>query len=138
MAANAKRQTAIRPIYVTRDDHKRLSLLVGSCAAATPGATLLRDELDRAIVVGEGDLPQRFVQVGSLVLYEDQDSGKTRSIQLVMPDAADIDENRVSILTPVGAALLGLREGQSFDWAAADGRRRRLRIVKVEAAREPI
>ena len=124
------------PIYITAVDHQRLSGLVGSSITVSPGAALLRDELDRATIVGAGASARRFARIDSAVTYEDCATGKVRTVQLVLPDAADIDANRVSVLTPVGAALLGLKVGQTFAWGEKDGRPRTLRILDVEHARE--
>lgn len=129
--------TALRPtIYITGADLRRLSELVGSSAAALLGPAMLRKELDRAIVIEPGELPQRFVMLGSRVKYEDRSTGKIRTIHLVLPEAADIDQSRISVLTPVGAALLGLKVGQEFAWKAQDGRVRTVRILEVEPGRE--
>ena len=126
-----RRQAAV---YITQADHHRLSALLGSSSPQSPGAALLKDEVERAIVVASSEFPRGFVKLDSTVVYEDAASGKSRRVQLVLPEAADIDENRISVFTPVGAALLGLRKGGEFDWLAADGRVRRLRIVEIEDA----
>lgn len=137
MATPTRRAAARRPtIYITAADHKRLSGLVGSSTALSPGAALLREELDRAVILGLTAAHGPFVRIDSTVSYEDRSTGKTRTVQLVLPEAADIDENRISVLTPVGAALLGLKVGQEFAWGAKDGRPRTLRIVGVEQGRE--
>jgi regulator of nucleoside diphosphate kinase len=68
--------------------------------------------------------------MGSTLTYEAD--GQRRRVTLVYPTEADIAAGRISVLTPIGAALLGLAEGQSIDWTARDGRVRRLTIVEVE------
>lgn len=137
MPSRAARRAAPQPpIYITEADNHRLSSLVGGSAAVSPGATLLRTELERAVVVGPGELPRRFAKLNSTVRYEDRASGKTRTVQLVLPDAADIDENRISVFTPVGAALLGLKVGQEFTWGGDAGRTRVLRVLDVEDGHE--
>jgi regulator of nucleoside diphosphate kinase len=138
MRSSPSGQKSSQPtIYVTEADHERLVSLLGSSAAGSPGANLLRSELERAVMVRSDELPSRFVQLKSTVLYEDRTSGRTRRVQLVLPDAADIDENRISVFTPVGAALLGLTKGQDFDWVGQDGRARKVLIVEVEDGDEP-
>jgi transcription elongation GreA/GreB family factor len=66
--------------------------------------------------------PKFFVRLNSIVEYTDLLSGRTRKLSLVLPHEADIDQNRISVTTPVGAALLGLTPGQSFSWTTDDGR----------------
>jgi regulator of nucleoside diphosphate kinase len=118
------------PIYVTDADHGLLSGLVGSSDDGPPGAALLRRELERAILVMPGEFPAAFVKLGSAVRYED--AGKARTVSVVLPQAADIDENRVSVFSPVGAALFGLTAGQVFALRGQDGRTRLLRVLAVD------
>ena len=126
---------AVQPaVYITPADHERLSAMVGSIADATPGAALLREELERALIVGPDELPAGFVKLGSTVRYEDRATRTTRTVRLVLPQAADIDENRVSVFTPVGAALLGMTAGQAFLWEPEPGRVRILRVLYVSDA----
>ena len=123
-------------IYITEADIQRLSSMVGASAVASPGTALLRAELERAVVVGPGEFPRRFAKLNSTVRYEDRATGKTRTVQLVLPDTADIDQNRISVFTPVGAALLGLKVGQEFAWGGEAGRARVLRVLEVEDGHE--
>ncbi|HVI32632.1 nucleoside diphosphate kinase regulator [Phenylobacterium sp.] len=116
------------PVYVTEADYERLSNLAG--LGRTLGAELLGRELDRAIVVRPEEAPQRFVRLGSAVTYRELTSGEARRVTLVCPDQADIDAGRLSVLSPVGAALLGLCAGAAFSWSGADGRPR---VVEIEA-----
>jgi regulator of nucleoside diphosphate kinase len=136
--ATSNRRAAAQPpnIYMLEAEHRRLSGLVGFSTEPASGAALLRQELDRAIIVGPADAPRSFIKLDSTVTYEDCATGKTRTVQLVLPEAADIDENRISVLTPVGAALLGLKSGQAFTWRPATGPARTVRIVSLEDRRE--
>jgi regulator of nucleoside diphosphate kinase len=96
-----------------------------------PGGALLRQELDRAIVLAVGDSPQVFVRLNSIVEYTDLLTGRSRKLSLVLPHEADIDQNRISVTTPVGAALLGLTPGQPFSWTTDEGRPRALVVRSV-------
>ena len=80
-------------------------------------AERLAEEVDRAVVVSPEELPDDVVTLGSAVTFRDETSGSLREVVVVLPQDADIESNRVSILTPIGAALIGLREGASIDWA---------------------
>lgn len=121
------------PIYVAEADYERLSNLARVSDA--PGALLLSQELDRALVVAaDAAEPTPFVRLGSWVEYRDLASGRARAVQVVIPEAADIDQQRLSVLSPVGAALIGLSVGDTFGWTAEDGRPRVLSVQWVGEA----
>jgi regulator of nucleoside diphosphate kinase len=88
----------------------------------------LATELEDAIVVPADRLPCNVVTMHSRVRYVDETTGARREIQIVYPEQADPAEGRVSVLAPVGAALLGLAVGQTIEWPFPDGRLRRLRV----------
>jgi regulator of nucleoside diphosphate kinase len=76
-------------------------------------------------------VPDSVVAMNSTVEFLDDAHGETRTVQLVYPGEADIAVNKVSVLSPVGAGLLGLKAGQSIQWPDRDGRLRALRVLKV-------
>lgn len=121
-------------IYVAEAEYERLWNLAE--ANSSRGATLLGDELARAIVLKEDEPPRQFVRLNSVVEFTDLMTGRTRRVQLVLPDAADIDQDRMSVVTPVGAALLGLTPGDSIGLSTEGGRSQVLRVANVEDARE--
>ncbi|MBX3483498.1 MAG: GreA/GreB family elongation factor [Phenylobacterium sp.] len=123
-------QHRLPPVYVTEDDHERLTNLAGT--TDTRGARLLAEEMERAVIVDEGEAPRPFVRLNSKVAFTDLTSGRTRVVEVVPPDAADIDRDRLSVLTPVGAALIGLPAGESIGVLTDDGRARVLIVVDVE------
>jgi regulator of nucleoside diphosphate kinase len=90
----------------------------------------LLSELDRAKVVADDSVPRDVVRMGSVVEYS---SGNDRKrVSLVFPQEADIASGKVSVLTPVGAALIGLAKGESITWTARDGSNHELTILSVE------
>lgn len=89
----------------------------------------LADELDRAIVVPQENISTKIVRLHSKVTYMDESDGVSREIELVLPEQVDLEKNRISVLTPVGSALLGLEEGQTIEWPFPNGIQRRLRVV---------
>jgi len=91
----------------------------------------LRAELERAIVVPVEALPSGVVAMYSQVRYRDEHAGETRQIQIVLPEDANVEHGKVSVLAPVGAALLGLEAGQAIDWTFPAGEIRRLRVEAV-------
>lgn len=118
-------------ILVGADDQQRLTMLALNALQRAPDvATELLAEMERAEVVNA--VPSSVVQMGSRVTFV-ADDGQERSVVLVYPGQADIGAGRVSILTPIGTALIGLSEGQSIAWTTRDGRRRRLAVLRVEA-----
>jgi len=126
-------------IYLTQNDMDQLLKLV----EAQPGKRFdkLESELVRANVVSREKIPRDVVTMNSRVIFENETTREQREITLVYPGSADINAGRVSVLVPVGTALLGLRVGQTIDWELPGGEKQRYRIVEVpfqpEAAGEP-
>ena len=96
-------------------------------------AAMLLEEIERAELHEPETLPPEAVTIGSEVDFVDTKSGQVRTVELVFPADANIAAGRISILTPIGAALIGLSAGQSIDWEARDGRVHRLTVNSVEA-----
>lgn len=95
-------------------------------------AAMLLEEIERAELHEPQTLPPEAVTLGSQIDFVDEKSHQLRKVELVLPAAANIAEGRISILTPMGAALYGLTAGQSIDWPDLEGRARRIRIVRVQ------
>ena len=96
-----------------------------------PTVRALRAEIDRAKIVDPADLPADVVTMNSTAVVVDETSGARHELTLVYPRDTDGTPGKVSILAPVGSAMLGMRAGQSIDWPMPDGRRARLRILDV-------
>ena len=94
-------------------------------------AAMLLEEIERAELHEPGTMPADAVRLGSGISFLDERAGQVRSVHLVLPADANIAEGRISILTPVGAALYGLRAGDAIDWPDIDGNERRITIVRV-------
>ncbi|SFT27593.1 nucleoside diphosphate kinase regulator [Methylobacterium sp. yr668] len=122
-------------IKVTAEDRERLAGLASAAMDRMPElAGYLSDELDRAQLVRAGRSAVGFVRMGSEVEFRDDTTGKVQVVSLVYPGEADIGLGRISVLTPVGAALLGLSGGQSIAWVTRTGAAKRLTVLDV---REP-
>lgn len=120
------------PITISRSEKEALERLADIWSAKQPEvADELLAELDRAEVIPDAHMRTDVVRMGSTVAYS-TDTGEARTINLVYPAEADIAAGRVSILTPIGAALIGLSPGQSIEWRARDGRAHRLTVTHVE------
>jgi regulator of nucleoside diphosphate kinase len=126
---------ALPDIVITRADFERLSKLLDSAAAAAV-SDYLDLELSRARIVETEDVGQGIVTMHSRVTFRDDSTGEIRTVSLVYPGEEDIDTGRISILTPIGAALLGLSEGQSIHWQTRNGESRALTVLRSLAREE--
>lgn len=119
------------PITLTPDDYKRLSLLARAAETKMPDmASVLAEELERAHVLADGHHSQT-VRMGSEVCFRDDATGTVQTATLVYPDGADISQGKISVLTPVGAALVGLSAGSSITWKTRSGEIRRLTVLEA-------
>ena len=122
-------------ITITQTDANRLMLLAKKNESTISSVVeVLYAELDRARVVPDEDISSDVIRMGSYARFSGN-SGPSRQITLVYPGKADIALDRLSILTPIGVALIGLSKGQSMDWQTRDGRIQRL---VVEAVTPPV
>ncbi len=125
-ATGARR--APEQIYMTTADIERLmALLKGYREQGRRDATLdvLEDEIDRALVIESGRaLPSDVVTLDSRIAVVDLDSGEERVFTVVLPSKADADAGRISVLAPLGTAVLGCRSGEEIEWDVPGGRRR--------------
>jgi regulator of nucleoside diphosphate kinase len=130
--SNAAADRGKPKILVSDDDLLRLTRLAEAASRHSPDiAETLLSELERAGVVPPEAMPDNVIRMGSTVEYR-PDDGEPRRVLLVFPGEADIAMNRISILTPIGTALLGLSPGQSIEWTARDQRVHRLAILSVD------
>lgn len=122
-------------ITLTASDHEHLSGLARAAMRSMPEAAAnLADELDRAQVLAKGHRPTDVVSMGCEVEFRDESNSRIRRVMLVDPSEADIEQGRVSVLTPVGTALIGLRTGASITWETRAGELKRLTVMKVRKA----
>lgn len=119
-------------ITVSSRDLARLEALLESPALSRhPAAIALSDELGRAQILPPEQMPADVVTMHSRVDCVDELQGGNHSLTLVYPHEADAERQRVSVLAPVGSALLGLSLGQCIDWDAPQGRQLRLRVTAI-------
>lgn len=119
-------------IVLTDRDNDRLSALAADRNGA-PAAVgrILALELDRAMIVEPAKIPPNVVTMNSRVNVRDEVTGKTRVFTLVYPGDEDISIGNLSILTPAGAALIGLSEGEPLSWITRDGQTKELTVVEI-------
>jgi regulator of nucleoside diphosphate kinase len=126
---------ALPRIFVGEREETRLTTLATSAMQAGRSvlvARVLLAEMERAEIVPDAALPASVVRMNSRVVF-DIDGGARREGVVVFPGEANIDEGKISILTPIGAALIGLSPGQMMMLRGADGRAHKLRVISVEA-----
>ena len=122
-------------IVLTAADHEKLSVLANAAANTMPEvAAELAEELERAHVVPKGRHLIDTVRMGCEVDFREDITGRVQTVTLVYPNEADISKGCVSVLTPIGTALIGLPVGKSIDWITRSGAAKRLTVLQV---REP-
>lgn len=120
------------PIHLIDFEAERLGDLALASESRLPEvAELLLTEIERATVHEAGALPPGIVRMGARVDFIDEGSGARRTVELVYPPEADVAAGKLSILSLIGAGLIGLGEGQTIRWPDRSGTERVLRIEKV-------
>lgn len=117
-------------IAFTDFDYKKLIELIDT--SASPLRTLLREELARGQVFCAKKIPRSLITMNSTVKYRDMVTGYIEKITLVYPWDVDVAAGKISILSPLGIALIGLSAGQDIYWRAPHGVRLQIRVLKVE------
>jgi regulator of nucleoside diphosphate kinase len=127
------REPARPPIILAETDAERLSALALQAEHASPEiAHLLLEEIERADIRRDPEVPDHVVRMHSIVQFVDGAHGRNRTVVLVYPSEADIALGKVSILTHIGSGLIGLGANQQIRWPGRDGRERLLSIVQVK------
>jgi regulator of nucleoside diphosphate kinase len=121
------------PITVTAGDFERLDRLVAAAADRFPrAADFLGREIARANIVDSAHVLNGLVGMGTTLEYRDDTTDQVRTVTLAYPDEADLAAGKISVLSPVGAALIGLSVGQSIEWQTPAGGWRSLTVLRVE------
>ena len=121
-------------VRITAQDYGRLRHLLGitrQSHAVLPGIDTLAEILDFARVVRPERVPGDVVTMNSRVLYEDVATQRIEAVTVVYPAQADPSNGKISVMSPVGAALLGGSEGAELELTLLHGKTRRIRIVNV-------
>ncbi|HUG12801.1 MAG TPA: nucleoside diphosphate kinase regulator [Opitutaceae bacterium] len=126
--------TTLPALRISRSDHERLRLLVEAMGNTRPqlreSLQPLKVELERAEVLAPADVPPHVVKMGSRIELEDRETGEVDTYSLVYPEDADAAVGKVSVMAPIGMAVIGFAEGDTFSWKTPGGIRRLL-IRKV-------
>jgi regulator of nucleoside diphosphate kinase len=121
-------------LVIGKTDYLRLMQLIEN--NDTDAADALDQEISRAKVVEDAKLPDNVVAMNSTVTFSDLDSAEEKTIQLVFPQDADVSQLKISVLSPVGSALIGLKIGGTIEWPIPLGKVRRLQVTAVQQAQE--
>jgi regulator of nucleoside diphosphate kinase len=125
------------PIILGESDARQLTELALEMVFTSPRlANLLLDEIERAELRGDDEVPDDVVVIDSTVEFDDGPGAERQTVQIVPPARANPVEGKVSVFSLLGAGLIGLAPGQSILWPDDEGRRRPLRIFRV--ARSPL
>ena len=129
-------QPALPPISLRMCDADRLRNIAEAASEKYPQTTdFLAREIERAEILPDTRLLPGLVTMDSDVTFRDDISMQEREVTLVYPESADVDAGNISILTPIGAALIGLSVGQTIEFQTPGGRWRSLTVLKVQQPR---
>ncbi len=117
-------------ILITERDLERLEQILAR-VQHSPNIKALADELERATIVSSEAIPPDVVTMNSRITFMELETGKESDVTLVYPSDANLEKGKVSILAPVGAALIGLRIGDEIEWPLPSGKHRTYRITSV-------
>ena len=118
-------------VLSTVDLHRLETLLDALAPDSFPGMAELEEELARAQVVEPHQMPSSVVTMNSTVKFKMEPSGEEFSMTLVYPGHEDASGQKISVLAPVGSALLGLAQGDEIEWPRPGGGMMRVRIIEV-------
>ena len=121
------------PVIIDEGYYDRLEKIANSFLDRNPKvAERLLDEISRADIRPTDAMPSDVITIGSEIKYRDEILNKDHTVFLVFPIDADIAKQCVSVLTPIGAALIGISKGASIDWETNSGELRHLTILDVK------
>jgi regulator of nucleoside diphosphate kinase len=119
------------PVILCEEDFNRLKQYAGTRADDVSEMSLAY-ELNRAVIVDNDALPPYTIRLNSLVSVKETLSGKVTDFRIVMPIDADIKQKKISILAPLGAALIGFRKGDTVEWKMPAGVKK-FKVLSVQA-----
>lgn len=121
------------PLHLPASESDRVAALALGAEHRHPVvAAMLLEEIERADLHGPDEALDDYIRLDSRVTFMDAKTRRTRDVQLVLPANANIAEGRISILTPMGAALYGLAEGACITWPDLEGNERLITVLRVE------
>jgi regulator of nucleoside diphosphate kinase len=129
-----QKEADMAKIYITNNDMNRLKTLIADAIEKNPNTRNdlqhLNDELDRAEICEQQDIPKDVITMNSKVRLTDLTSNEDLVYTLVYPSHANLDLGRISVLAPIGTAMIGYRVGDEIEWPVPGGTRR-LKVKEV-------
>ncbi|GMV35375.1 MAG: nucleoside diphosphate kinase regulator [Chloroflexi bacterium] len=123
-----------KPIYITEFDLDRLQKLLWEAQSTdyrkSEYLEKLQVEIRRAVVVSPQDIPSDVITMNSIVSLKDMDTGEEETYTLVFPEDSNLEQGKISVLAPIGTAMLGYKVGDVFEWSVPAGTRR-LQVIKI-------
>ena len=123
-----------KTIHITEFDLARLRRLLWDAQSThyrkSEYLERLQEEIDRAKIVPPREIPGNVITMNSTACLEDLDTGEEEAYTLVFPEDADIEQGKISVLAPIGTAMLGYEVGDTFEWQVPAGKRR-LRVKRI-------
>lgn len=116
-------------LHISFDNYQKISALINQMP--TNENEKLQEELDRAVLYASEDIPRDVVTMNSVVVFKDLKTLKMSTVTVVYPEDADIENNKISVLAPIGAALIGLREKQKIEWPLPNGAIRKIVVDSI-------
>lgn len=117
-----------RKIYITQQDHQRLTLMLDEALAGKHRDAAFLKELARELAIAEvvdpKSVPADVVTMNSRVVVKDLETGETSEYTLVFPEQADVAQGRLSVVSPIGTAILGYSKGDTITWQTPGGPRK--------------
>jgi regulator of nucleoside diphosphate kinase len=120
---------ALPSIIISIEDFQKIKSIISHNESID--MDLLSEELDRAHLVMSEYLPKDVVSMNKTVKFLDLDTNKESTVTLVYPEEADINESKISILSPIGSALIGLQIGQTIEWPIGDRKIKKLQVREL-------
>lgn len=117
-------------IYITRNDHKKLVEMINKKWPTDDSDKALLDELNRAVIVEPQNVPGDVITMNSQVVFRDVETNEELDYWLVFPNDVDINQRKISVLSPIGCALLGYRIGDTIPVATPKGDKK-LKVEKI-------
>lgn len=121
-------------LTLSKTDFERLMRLIQT--AQPEIAEPLEFELQRATLVDATELPANVVSMNSIVRFKDVDSNTESTLKLVYPHEASMERQQISVLAPIGSALIGMKIGDAITWSVPSGKEKRITVMEVSQPRE--
>ena len=118
------------PVIIREDDYHLLKPFLAKTGIALQDMSLSA-ELSRAVVVKKYAFPPHAIRINSKVQIQDEETDAFREVCIVLPQHANIKENKISILSPIGTALIGFRKGETVLWEVPAGLKK-IKIIEVQ------